>query len=166
MQFEKKILDEMERKLWVIVDIIEDDEVRCEMYPASEEYVLPTLVIHLPEDDHDLARLLLLNFVPIPDAGEFTDFLQFYIEFPYDLSAYEEPELLKAIDELNRQLPLGHCMTLKPRPDQQYEKMIAMRYMYTLPNEEDIDDGVLLETLMLFMMSCDAVEMRFLGAAE
>ena len=163
MQYEQAVLDEMERKLCVIADFMEDDEVTCDIIPASEEFDLPSLMIRLPEDDHGLPRILLMNYVPFPEASESTDFIQFYIELPYDLSAYDEPSLYKAIDELNRQLPLGHCMTLSPRPDLPYEKMVSMRYIYALSNERELDEGNLLEALMLFLLSCDAVEMRFLA---
>ena len=163
MDMEQDVLDEMERKLCFIADIVEDDEVECEVYTADAGFELPTLVIHLPDDLHDLPRILLMTFVPIPEVGEFTDYIQFYLEFPYDLSDYEEIDLLRAIDGLNRQLPLGHASTLVPRKDQLYEKMASLRYMYAISNEQEIDEGNLLETLMLFLISCDAVEERFMG---
>ncbi|MDR0469967.1 MAG: hypothetical protein LBH09_08345, partial [Peptococcaceae bacterium] len=106
------------------------------------------------------------NYVPLPDVGEYADFLQIFVQLPYDLSGIERGELLSAIDELNQQLPLGHCMTVKPRPDLIYANTIGIRHMYAYPNGQKIDDGCLLEALMLFMLSCDMVELRFLGAGE
>ena len=161
MEFLQETLEEMERKLCIIADFIEDDEARCEVYPASEEFELPTLVLQPPHDENETPRTTLLNFVPLPEGGDFTDFIQFYLEFPFDLSRYGETELLRAIDELNRQIPLGHVMTLAPRPESSDKRMIGMRYMYALSNEREIDDGNLLEALMLFLLSSDAVEMRF-----
>ena len=163
MELLQTTLDEMERKLCVIADFIEDDEASCEVYPASEEFELPTLVLQPPHDENELPRTTMLNFVPLPDGGEYTDFIQFYLEFPFDLSHYGEAELLRTVDELNRQLPLGHVMTLAPRPDQPDARRIGMRYMYALSNEREIDDGNLLEALMLFLLSSDAVEMRVSG---
>jgi hypothetical protein len=134
--------------------------------PASDEFDLPSLVVELPDDDHGFPRDLVMNFIPLPEAGEFTDFLQFYIELPYDLSGIEKNELLATIDDLNRQLPLGHCVTIKPRPDLKYPNSIGVRYICAFSNEREIDDGCLLEMLMLFMFSCDAVELRFLGVVN
>jgi len=164
MRFDQEKLDEMERKLCVIADLIEGgNEDSCKIIPASEVFELPTLVVLLPDDEQDLPRIVMMNIVPMLEVNEYTDFIQLYIEFPYDLSNYEEPELLSVINDLNRTIPLGHCITLKNRPDHKYEKMIGMRYMYAISNEREIDDGALIEMMILFQVSCDAVEMRFFG---
>ena len=161
MEFEQGILEEMERKLCIIADFIEDDEAKCQVYPASADFDLPTLVLQVPVDEGETPRTVLMNFVPLPEGGEYTDFIQFYLEFPFDLSGRKEADLLKDVDKLNRQLPLGHIMTLAPRPDHKYKTMIGMRYMYALSKEREIDDGNLLEALMLFLLSSDGVEMEF-----
>ena len=157
-----KELAEMERKLRLMAEVIEDDDVTCELFEANEQFALPTLVTEFPDDEEGRSRYLLLNFVPLPEGSEYTDFTQFYVELPFDLTKDDPATLRGKIDQLNRVLPLGHCMTLKDRPDLPYRQMAGLRYMYPMPKGQDFNENTFLETLMVFLVSYDAAERFFL----
>lgn len=153
-------IDDMTGSLSAICDFLNEMEIDAELYPAGQQFPLPSLIIWADGPKEQGGQVIINNYVPIDANAESTNFMQFYIEFPIDLGGIGEADLLRELDLLNRALPMGHAMTVAPRPDMTFERMAGARYMFGVSDSEPIDGDVYLEMLMMFSLSCEAIRQK------
>ena len=154
-------LQEMERHLGLLKTYLEAEEVEAEVLPADDKFALPTLIAVINEDENDNQRVAIVNYVMLDEIVDQTDFIQFYVELPLDCSAYADDVLHTTLNDLNRKLPVGFAFVVAPRPDMTFAKMVGLRYMFPFPKGSEISEGVFIDALFMFDMSCEAVVQRF-----
>ena len=161
---DKPNLKKMEEQFEILTECLAELEVEAQVVPADDTFMLPSLAVPLDTGVDGYERVMVINYVPLDaslDLIEYTDFIQIYMELPYDLSRVPDDALMTGLDALNRKLPVGQCFTLAPKPGQPYAKMAGMRCMFPSRKGEDVDESVFIETLLLFDLSGDAVAQEF-----
>ncbi len=62
-------------------------------------------------NNHDEDQSLIINIMPLSNDLEGSSFIQFYYEYPFLIPSPCPGELKTLINNINRQLPLGHFNT-------------------------------------------------------
>ncbi|MFL7808418.1 MAG: hypothetical protein AB8I80_07295 [Anaerolineae bacterium] len=103
------------------------------LFERSEELSLPTLAVGLEPDAKGRGKNLALAFYPVAEFED-TNFLQYYIELPFEVDQEGQERLLPLLPYVNQRLVIGHFgMT-------DGENKLHYRYVQALPSLDMITE--------------------------
>jgi hypothetical protein len=83
-------------------------------------------------NNHDEDQSLIINIMPLSNDLEGSSFIQFYYEYPFLIPSPCPGELKTLINNINRQLPLGHFNTNIAWSQIYYKYVLALSLKTTL----------------------------------
>jgi hypothetical protein len=83
-------------------------------------------------NNHDEDQSLIINIMPLSNDLEGSSFIQFYYEYPFLIPSPCPGELKTLINNINRQLPLGHFNTNLAWSQIYYKYVLALSLKTTL----------------------------------
>ncbi|MDO4539758.1 MAG: hypothetical protein Q4B48_01465 [Syntrophomonadaceae bacterium] len=160
---EEMMLEQFER----MIAYYQEMDMEAAMAPSSENLLLPTLLVELPDDDEGRPRFMNHSFLPLDtEDAEFSQFLQFYVELPDPIDGIDELTLLRTLNRINQIMPAGHCAMVEARPEFGLPQMVYVRHILGYPLGDYVDQGVFCETLFLVEMSCTLTSTVISGVAS
>lgn len=99
----------MRAKLALLGVALTDADYTVTLLDPTDDAPYPTLVVSLEPDEKRRPRELNLNLMPLgPGEADATDFLQFYMQFPFAVSEDVLPAVQQAATIVNNHLAVGH----------------------------------------------------------
>jgi hypothetical protein len=83
-------------------------------------------------NNHDEDQSLIINIMPLSNDLEGSSFIQFYYEYPFIIPSPCPGELKTLINNINRQLPLGHFNTNLAWSQIYYKYVLALSLKTTV----------------------------------
>jgi hypothetical protein len=83
-------------------------------------------------NNHDEDQSLIINIMPLSNDLEGSSFIQFYYEYPFLIPSPCPGELKTLINNINRQLPLGHFNTNLAWSQIYYKYVLALSLKTTV----------------------------------
>ena len=108
--------------------VLEQLDYKCEVLRKSTDLPLDMLSVMIGEDG-DSQQYLTIAIYPMQDGLDDSKFVQFYFQAPFEISMDNLGKVLAKIQQVNRQLPLGH-FNLSAEVDKLYYK-----YVLTVPRD-------------------------------
>ena len=103
------VRERIRAKLALISVALQQADYTATMLDATDDRPYPTLVVSLEPDEKQRPRELNLNLMPLgPGEADATDFLQFFMEFPFEVSEERLPDVQQAATIVNNHLAVGH----------------------------------------------------------
>jgi hypothetical protein len=93
-----------------IQNIVSELGYESSLLSESETGSLDMILVKFQNNKHEV-QSLAISFMPLNDELESSLFIQFYYEYPFLLKTPCPNELKTLIQNVNRQLPLGHFNT-------------------------------------------------------
>ncbi len=110
------------------------------LFERSDQVSLPTLAVGLEPDAKGRGKNLALAFYPVPEFDD-TNFLQYYIELPFEVDEGAQTRVLPLLPYINQRLVLGHFGITDG------EQHLHYRYVQALPSldvitEDEVKDVI------------------------
>jgi hypothetical protein len=111
-----------------------------QLFERSAEVSLPTLAVALEPDAKGRGKNLALAFYPVAEFED-TNFLQYYIELPFEVDQEGQGRVLPLLPYINQRLVIGHFGITDGEPHFHY------RYVQALPSldmitEDEVKDVI------------------------
>jgi hypothetical protein len=103
------------------------------LFERSNEVSLPTLAVGLEPDARGRGKTLAMAFDPVPEFDD-TNFLQYYIELPFEVDAAGQERVALLLPYINQRLVLGHFGITDG------EQSLHFRYVQALPSLDVITE--------------------------
>jgi hypothetical protein len=104
-----------------------------QLFERSEEVSLPTLAVGLEPDAKGRGKNLALAFYPVAEFED-TNFLQYYIELPFELDQEGQERVFPLLPYVNQRLVIGHFGITDG------ETKLHYRYVQALPSLDMITE--------------------------
>ena len=114
-----------------IQDNLEKIEYESTILPKSETGSWDMLSVKFRNNREEI-QSLVINVMPLSDDLEGSSFIQFYYEYPFFVPTPCPGELKTLIQNVNRQLPLGHFNTNLAWSQIYYKYVLALSLKTTL----------------------------------
>lgn len=112
--------------------VVEQLGYSVELLTKSEELPVEMLSIKLEEDGKNRPQFLTLTSYPLGDELDASNFIQFYFQYPFEISKAHSARILQAIPAVNQQLPLGHFNISAD------ENSLYFKYVLALPKNQKV----------------------------
>lgn len=94
----------MQQKLEEIKRVIEELEYECKLIERGDLSPIDMILVSIEEEESDFA----VSILPLSEELEGSYFIQFYYEYPFEISREIYDTTSAKIHNTNRLLPLGH----------------------------------------------------------
>jgi hypothetical protein len=145
------VRERMRAKLAQLAVALNRADYTTTMFEPTPDRPAPTLVVTLDPDEKKRPRELNVNLMPLgPGEADATDFLQFYVQFPFSAGEAQLATAQQAATIVNNHLAVGH-FGVNAGGD------VFFRYVLATPQSGTLDPELLKE-LMAFL---DFTQQRF-----
>lgn len=124
------------------------------LLPQSETGSIDMLSVNFMNDNNEI-KTLVISFMPLSNELEGSVFIQFYYEYPFLIKSPCPNELKTLINNINRQLPLGHFNTNVAW------SQIYMKYVMAASKENFLTTGQLSDIMDMFIYAIQHFEKDF-----
>ncbi len=127
-----------------IQDNLKEIDYESTILPKSETGSWNMLSVKF-RNNREEEQSLIINVMPLSNDLEGSSFIQFYYEYPFLIPSPCPGELKTLIQNVNRQLPLGHFNTNLSWSQIYYKYVLALSSKTTLPVNQlsDIMDMII-----------------------
>ena len=137
-----------------IQNILQELEFETQLFTTNETGSVDLLAVKISADEEE-TQSMAINFMPLADELEGSSFIQFYYEYPFLLQSPCPNELKTLIQNVNRQLPLGHFNTNVAW------SQIYFKYVLANPVENSLTTGQLTDIMDMVVYSVQHFENEF-----
>lgn len=119
----------MLKKLQEFKTIIEQFDYTCNIIEKGELTPVDMLLVSLEDDSQAFA----ISILPLSEDLDGSFFVQFYYEYPFEISPNDYSQIGSNIITVNRQLPLGHFnYTIS-------NQQVYFKYVFALPIKANLE---------------------------
>ena len=141
-------------KLRDIQNIVGDLDFETSLLLESETGA-PDMILVKFQNTKEEVQSMAISFMPLSEELEGSVFIQFYYEYPFHLPTPCPNELKTLIQNVNRQLPLGHFNTSISW------NQIYFKYVLALSKESSLDMDHLADILDMILYPIQHFENEF-----
>lgn len=149
--------EQMTEELEVLKEYLTDLDFPAEIIPKGNIFPMPSLLIGLPVGMESEDRFMVCSFIPLDqEEAECTKFLQLYVEYSAEKIGLPELTLLKAINQINNHIAIGH-FAYREKTEVEEAKV---HFRYSCASEADlpVNEEVFCECLFLSIYAMDFFE--------
>lgn len=141
-------------QLQKIQNILNDLDYESSLISENETGSMAMILVKF-ENNKEEVQSLAISFMPLSEEFEDSRFIQFYYEYPFLIQSPCPNELKTLIQNVNRQLPLGHFNTNISW------NQIYFKYVLTLPGESSVNTEQLADILDIILFPIPHFENEF-----
>lgn len=139
----QRVLDDFQ----YIKEFLEELEWTAEVVGQDTE--IPTLIARFPLEE-DYEETVVCHYLSLPEEDvEYSKLLQCYCHIPLELSEIPAGELMVLVNHINLLTTVGYFIYQPSKGEQSHQ--VALRYVWSMPEHELPEDGVLGEVMLLLL---------------
>ncbi len=124
--------DDNNEELRKLGSVVEQLGYSVELLSKSEDLPVDMLSLRLEEDGKNRPQFLTLTIYPLGDELDASSFIQFYFQYPFEISKPHRTQVLQELPAVNQQLPLGHFNISAD------ESRLYFKYVLALPRNLEV----------------------------
>lgn len=137
-----------------VQNILSELDYESSLLSESETGSLDMILLKF-QNNKKQVQSLAISFMPLSDELEVSRFMQFYFEFPFLIQSPCPNELKTLIQNVNRQLPLGHFNTNIAW------NQIYFKYVLAMSEKDFVDEDQLADIIDVILFAITHFENEF-----
>jgi len=133
------------------------EELDVDVFDSFEDIELPNygLVLQFVEDEEEVPQNILFSILPDEDELDGSVFVQWAYQYPYEIIEDAYLEVVKAVTQINHELPLGSIEIFFE------DNTLLFKYILALQKESEITTPFISDVFGMIIYAVEGFNERF-----